>query len=70
MDKLSPPLRIQVVSSKPVNPSSALTKLDAFLGDYQARRRHEDNAAIRVQMQRLFESLKDEEVQAKEATRR
>jgi len=68
MDKqLPPPLRIQVVSSRPVNPSSAITKLDSFLDDYQARNGHQDNATIRVQMQRLLQSLKDEQVQGKKA---
>jgi len=66
MDRqLPPPLRIQVVSSRPIKPSSAITKLDAFLDDYQERRGHGDDAAIRVQMQRLLESLQDEEVQGK-----
>jgi hypothetical protein len=68
MDKqLPPPLRIQVVSSKPVTPSSAKSKLDAFLDDYQARHGHQDNATIRVQMQRLLQSLKDEQAQGKKA---
>ena len=68
MDKqLPPPLRIQVVSSKSVKPSSAITKIDAFLDDYQARHGHGDNATIRVQLQRLLESLKDEQVQGKKA---
>ena len=68
MDKqLPPPLRIQIVSSKPVKPSSAIPKLDAFLDDYQARLGHGENATIRVQMQRLLESLKDERVQAKKS---
>ena len=68
MDKpLPPPLRIQVISSKPVKPSSAIPKLDAFLDDYQARHGPGDNATIRVQMQRLLESLKAEHVQAKKS---
>jgi hypothetical protein len=66
MDKqLSPPLRIQVDSSTPVKPSSATTGLAAFLNDYQGRRRPEDNAVVRAQLQRLLKSLKDEEVQRK-----
>jgi hypothetical protein len=68
--QLSPPLRIQVVSSTPVKPSSAIAKLDAFLDDYHARQAHDDNATIRVQMQRLLESLKDEQVRGKKGRSR
>ena len=68
MDKQHPPpLRIQVVSSQPVKPSSAIPKLDAFLDDYQARLGHGEDATIRVQLQRLLESLKDEPVQTKKS---
>lgn len=66
MDKqLPPPLRVQLVVSRPVKPSSAIAELDAFLDDYYGRRGHGDNVAVRVQIQRLLESLKDEEVQTK-----
>ena len=68
MDKqLPPPLRIEVVSSKPVEPSSVIPKLDAFVDDYQARLGHGENATIRVQLQRLLASLKDEQVQTKKS---
>lgn len=62
MDKqLSPPLRIQPVASTPVKSSSAIVELNAFLDDYNARHERSDNATIRVQIQRLIESLEYDE---------
>jgi hypothetical protein len=66
MDKqLSPPLRVQAVSSRPVKTWSAIAQLDTFLDNCTARSGHDGNAAVRAQMQRLLESLKDEEAQAR-----
>jgi len=65
MDKqLSPPLRIEPIASSPVESSSAIEELSAFLHDYEGRHAHGDHATTRAQINRLLESLKRDEEEA------
>jgi restriction endonuclease S subunit len=59
---LSPPLRIQVISTDEIPPRTAQKRIAAFLDDFQARSTstQEGNTAVTVQLQKLMDALKED----------
>jgi len=59
---LSPPIRIQPISAKPVSNKKAEHRLDVFLQNFQDRTTAAQggNTAVTVQLQKLKDALNEE----------
>lgn len=64
---LTPPPRIQVISTTEITPRIARKRITAFLDDFQARSTsaHGGDTAGTVQLQKLMDALKEEFPRAK-----
>ena len=63
MDDIAhPPVRLQTVSSVPITLKNALSRIDTFLSDFQARSTPSkgSDTSITAQLQKLSKALKDE----------
>ena len=64
---LTPPARIQVVSTTPISIKTTQHRLQGFLDNFQARSTSAQggNTAVTVQLQKLMDALKEERVKNK-----
>lgn len=65
MDDIAhPPVRLQATSSIPISLKNALSRLDNFLSDFQARSTPSkgSDTSITAQLQKLSKALKEESI--------
>ena len=64
---LTPPARIQVLSTTPISTKTTQKRLQLFLDDFQARNTSAQggNTAVTVQLQKLADALKEERKKGK-----
>jgi hypothetical protein len=65
---LTPPPRIQVISTTPISTKLTQERLETFLRDFQARNTSAQggNTAVTVQLQKLMDALKEERAKKKQ----